>query len=531
MNHASSVPVDSDAHRYLKHHAVLEGARARAYVYLNQIWLQLNRLLTRELGGELRRDNWIEVISIDEDQMCGLRWRSTSLEGGVILEIADVRRWTHVSGDHIVFTVSSAHSQTRKLLTERCRDQWVESAFKAIYPSVSLLKYGPESSRVISIATPLKLSEPRSEAQSVIEGIVSLWELIEGGGAASDSQWPRGSEPGYENRPRYASAAPPISPSPTEASFTDNTLADPRRREVHSMPPFPPTITPMAAPPPSDLDLESASITPHSEDLSDTQREVAGLSGMSKEEMIQAIQAQVRQRPGRLIRGGDRKSTPVLSEPPRFVPRSLAHHEEREANAVHRNEHNGDDAEGSGRIHDPHSAEGVEPVNLISEVETTPPHSPQLSAVEEINEPSYIKPVHLDERSVDPHAVIIKGSEGTPEAQALFNSPESAGGAVDLGAGGVAPLPSGEELTHFEEENETAGPIEASELDAKMLSGALSRIGLTPWRVNAYDEGRGQILWLSNGAHIDYNPAGDAILGGENQDETRARLSQMGILI
>ena len=71
----------------------------------------------------------------------------------------------------------------------------------------------------------------------------------------------------------------------------------------------------------------------------------------------------------------------------------------------------------------------------------------------------------------------------------------------------------------------------SNEVNIDDLTLLLERIGLPPWRINTYDEGKGQILWLKNGSHLDYNPAGEVILGGENQDETRARLSQVGFTL
>ena len=72
-------------------------------------------------------------------------------------------------------------------------------------------------------------------------------------------------------------------------------------------------------------------------------------------------------------------------------------------------------------------------------------------------------------------------------------------------------------------------PLKEGGIDVEALVEALTRCGLPPWRMNAYDSGRGQILWLKNGSHIDLNPALEVVLGGENQDETRARLSLLGI--
>lgn len=540
MNHASAATVDDDARRYLKHHATLEASRERAYLYLNQVWLQLHRLLNRELVGDLRAENWIEVISTSEDQISGLRWRSTSLEGGVVLEIADVRRWTHVSGDQVVFTISSSSPKTRHLLTERCRDEWIERLFHKVYQRCATLKFGPESSRVISVAVPLSLVDPRSEAQRVIEGIVALWELIEGGSPQDNIERieappslplqsePSSEVPSYERSPRYVSAAPlPARPQGGSSGSYSS--------EIHNAPtspPFPPTMEPLGIEP-----VDQSNETGEKEERSP-------LEGMSKEEMIQAIQAQVRQRPGRLIRGGEKKSAPVLAEPPRFVPRTLERHEERAANQVHRapEQSQGIEAYESGKIYDADVAQHAERLDLgaasvgldhdhdRSFAQMTSKSSQTVDARQsrDIDQPSYIKSLELSGAQFDERAVIIKGEATQPlgpqvDSQFSVVTPkDSYYEEADLDEE-IAPIAAGE--------LENEGPIEASELDAKMLSSVLGRIGLSPWRVNSYDEGRGQILWLNNGAHIDYNPSGDVILGGENQEETRARLSQMGVLI
>lgn len=84
----------------------------------------------------------------------------------------------------------------------------------------------------------------------------------------------------------------------------------------------------------------------------------------------------------------------------------------------------------------------------------------------------------------------------------------------------------------FESVSQSSPPQSSSGgLTVEGLTELLTRIGLAPWRVNAYDGGRGQILWLQNGSHFDLNPSGELILGGENQEETRARLSQLGVSI
>ena len=90
-----------------------------------------------------------------------------------------------------------------------------------------------------------------------------------------------------------------------------------------------------------------------------------------------------------------------------------------------------------------------------------------------------------------------------------------------------------DETSHHEERSTTGSELAHSEepqrLTIESLTELLERISLTPWRINTYDDGQGQILWLQNGSHLDYNPSGDLILGGENQDETRVRLSHVGI--
>lgn len=224
-------------------------------------------------------------------------------------------------------------------------------------------------------------------------------------------------------------------------------------------------------------------------------------AGMSKEEMIQAIQAQVRQRPGRLIRGGEKRSAPVLSEPPRFVPRSLKAEEvTRVAPSSNQSLENDE-----GRVHQPDQQ--VKTIDL-GHHEITVAQSNQ-SESDEVGAPSYITALPVSEEQLDPSTVIIKGSnqETSSQSESVFDEGEEA----DTGS--------------------LAQVVDAKALDPKSLSVMLERVGMPAWRVNSYDEGRGQILWLNNGAHIDYNPSGEVILGGENQDETRARLSQLGVLI
>ena len=185
MNHASSSPIDAEAYRYLKHHALLESARKRAYEHLDQIWLQLNRLITRELGADLLKSNWLEVISPQPEMITGLRWSTSSLQGGVTLEIADVRRWTNISGERVVFTISSQRTATRQHLKRVLTPQRLTLAFKlGDQMSKSILSYSPESTRVISVALPLMLGDPRHEAASILESIAVIWELMEGDPAA-----------------------------------------------------------------------------------------------------------------------------------------------------------------------------------------------------------------------------------------------------------------------------------------------------------------------------------------------------------
>jgi hypothetical protein len=532
VNHASSSPVDTEAKRYLRHHAVLESARGQAHTYLNQIWLQLNRVITRELGGELRHDNWIEIIPFEEDQIVGLRWRSQSLQGGVILEVADVRRWTQVSGDHIVYTVSSQNKQTRAMLAERCSDMQIDQAFQQMNCPISLLKYGAESSRVISIASPLRFTDPRQEAQMVIEGIVSLWEIIEGETQSNhESALNSTHEPDYEKTPRYASAAPPIS-APSERTTPtkpqpEQTMRSIPRATASSRPipaPFPPTLAPVAAPAVDDREVYDTNSN-DTQELVDDQMAMdeveQAFAGMTKEEMIQAIQAQVRQRPGRLIRGGERKAAPVLSEPPRFIPRSLGTGEGEIVSQTNRRS----DADQEGRVLNPdQTVESVDladvitnpsPVPSVSTPQVNPALEQALLSKKGIEQPSYIMKLDVEDDEVHHSSVIIKAPAEQEESDGF-----------DLSVNDGTPLEGEGQIG-----SEGLSTIEAKELDVRSLKGILERLGMPAWRVNSYDEGRGQILWLNNGAHIDYNPAGDVILGGENQDETRARLSQMGIIL
>jgi len=95
-------------------------------------------------------------------------------------------------------------------------------------------------------------------------------------------------------------------------------------------------------------------------------------------------------------------------------------------------------------------------------------------------------------------------------------------------------IQQGAQVQLFSQDDDVAPPSyikdmqrESHELD--IFTQALARCGLPPWRINSYADGRGKIIWLSNGAHIDIDPEGVVTLGGESQDDTRARLARVGI--
>ena len=180
MNNTPPAVLDQETRGYLKHYESLESARERAHNHLNQTWLQLNRLILSELDAELQQSNQLEVISPDPNAIIGLRWTTSNFAGGVMIEIADVRRWTQVSGDRVVFTISSPKSATREYLRQVFTEVVLESAFRlGDELSQSLLRYSKESSRVISLALPLTLGTPRGEAQAILESLVLIWEIME----------------------------------------------------------------------------------------------------------------------------------------------------------------------------------------------------------------------------------------------------------------------------------------------------------------------------------------------------------------
>ena len=601
MNHASSSPIDAEAYRYLKHHALLESARKRAYEHLDQIWLQLNRLITRELGADLLKSNWLEVISPQPEMITGLRWSTSSLQGGVTLEIADVRRWTNISGERVVFTISSQRTATRQHLKRVLTPQRLTLAFKlGDQMSKSILSYSPESTRVISVALPLMLGDPRHEAASILESIAVIWELMEGDPAAesevtepllstaphesesrpvthSEAVYPQSPPPAMPDEhaaspsPKALQAAPPrdvisspprgVSPTPQTASNLPTpryaSAAPPphvhqqRSSRATSQPPaqpFPPTLPPVPAPLDDVHTLRSdtahalstntttlSTMSPHEQrtppqphqpspdslDLSHPSLEIS--SDLSKEEMIQAIQEQVRQRPGRLIRGGERNAAPVTSEPPRFIPRPLSEQEARVQPAPSQPSQQNSERPilDEGRVHPP-SVE-VETLSLVAN-ENTHPHPSETSQEirplsieslpdDEVSPPSYIK--SLSQRLVtDDHQINVDG-----------DSPQAIQG-LDIQGDDVSEQHSTSDTTQQSEVSEGEPP---QKLTLESLTELLERISLTPWRINTYEGGQGQILWLQNGSHLDYNPSGELILGGENQDETRVRLSHVGI--
>ena len=504
MKHASSVPIDVEAQRYLKHYALLESARRGAHLHLNQIWLQLNRLITRELSGVLSKDNWVELISPEADQFIGLRWTTLSLGGGVTIEVADVRRWTSVSGDRVIFTLSAQDRTLRQTLRARLDDQTLSQTLNlGNQLSDSLLRYGTESSRIISVAVGLGTQNPRDEAGSILSWIALLWDLVEELTsqvttpplARSSGDDVVEARPPSSKAPRFASAAPPID------------------QEMREQSPFPPTL------PPEDRRSVAEEVTRQLRETDFTSKQARSqseeydpLDHMTKEEMIQAVQAQVRQRPGRLIRGGDRNTAPAPDNPPRYVPRALSDREEREATLTQdRSRSDYSDNGETGQVYPPSmpveeislSADAprviaTEPMTQVIGDHDSAPHS--MTQDDEVKAPSYIKPLSQTTTSVDESAT----NDSVPEPE-LHQEAQPADGALN---------------------NDPSNEVNIDDLTL-----LLERIGLPPWRINTYDEGKGQILWLKNGSHLDYNPAGEVILGGENQDETRARLSQVGFTL
>jgi len=97
------------------------------------------------------------------------------------------------------------------------------------------------------------------------------------------------------------------------------------------------------------------------------------------------------------------------------------------------------------------------------------------------------------------------------------------------------PVVQGAQVQLFAQDPENVAPpsyiksIQQESQELEIFTQALTRCGLPPWRINSYAEGQGKIIWLSNGAHIDIAPDGEVTLGGESQDDTRARLARVGI--
>ena len=181
MSYEHHITLNDEARRYLKHHAVLETARARAHSFLSQTWLQLARLLSQELRESGVEGAWLEVRRVGEE-VVGVRWRATLSGHLCTLELGDARRWPHLSGERVgcAFMGHSpeALDRLRAGLTERAL---LAALPPEVLPRGELLMYGEESERVMFAPLPLQGESPKRDARALLALAATLWGVAEGG--------------------------------------------------------------------------------------------------------------------------------------------------------------------------------------------------------------------------------------------------------------------------------------------------------------------------------------------------------------
>jgi hypothetical protein len=583
VSYANSASIDTEARRYLKHHHLLHAAKDRAYDYLNQTWLHVTRSLNRELRSqkEIMSSTWIELISHHPQHYSGLHWHSLSDLGVYTLTMADVRYYPEVRGEHVIFTISADTPAAR----ERLYNRLVEDRILALYPesldlASNLMVYTMDSTDLISLCFPLRLDHVKAEAKTLIAWAAPLWGLIESDTEASTMARPtRSAKQSMHTQPSPLDHQPQLShlKSSTVASSTAISSSNPAQT-VSNHKPQRTSRYPSAAPP---LD-HTPTPDPYSQSNYLDSIQPQALDAVTPEEanhdyLHKRIQSPSRS--ARLIRGGEPNRPVDQNSTSRFVPRSLPRDPHNSINKIVKKDSLTDVEEST-----------VTPKSNTTEVDSHTEKKPEESTIEQDHKVTSSGDPHqnLADEQFDlliNDAIQPAGDPNSPSTQVHANS------SVIASTSDNQHVPINDRLAQIEKEFETQrstppsstqqvpslpqtainnqtnevmgdevrkptyikniqdalqdNPVaniadtqdhhestEAStDFDIEALIAALAQCGLSPWRINTYAQNQGKILWLQNGAHIDLNPQGEVILGGENQDETRYMLTQLGIPI
>ena len=183
--------MDEEAQRYLRYHSTLIEAQKRAYSYLNQMWFNCTRSLTKELRhlGHKESHSWVESLSTSTQSFSGLRWHASLMGTRCQVELADVRHNSHLSGSYIGCSITLDSRSARKELHEYL----TESKLQSLLPEpLSLhnhfVRYDLEQSKVFFLAYPLLLTEPRSDSKSLLYFLARLWKLLDQNQISSSSR-------------------------------------------------------------------------------------------------------------------------------------------------------------------------------------------------------------------------------------------------------------------------------------------------------------------------------------------------------
>lgn len=588
VSYANSASIDTEARRYLKHHHLLHAAKDRAYDYLNQTWLHVTRSLNRELRSqkEIMSSTWIELISHHPQHYSGLHWHSLSDLGVYTLTMADVRHYPEVRGEHVIFTISADTPAAR----ERLYSRLVEDRILALYPedldlASNLMVYTMDSTDLMSLCFPLRLDHVKSEAKTLIAWAAPLWGLIESDTEVSTMARPtRSAKQSMHTQPPTLDHQPQLShlKSSTVASSTaisssnpTQTASDHKPQRTSRYPSAAPPLDHTPTPDPYNQSTYLDSIQPQALDTVIPEEN-------NHEYLHKRIQSPSRS--ARLIRGGEPNRPVDQNSTSRFVPRSLPRDPHNSINKIlkkdsltnveepavtadsntmethNHTEENSEEAVikqdskafSSG---DSHQSAADEQFDLLINDAIQPTVDSNSSAVEVHAHSSELGPASSESASDQQHspindrlAQIEKEFEtqrsippsstqqipSLPQITTKNQTKEAVGDEVHKPTyiKNIQDALQDNPVVHSTETQEHHETTKAStDFDIEALIAALAQCGLSPWRINTYAQNQGKILWLQNGAHIDLNPQGEVILGGENQDETRYMLTQLGIPI
>ena len=528
--------MDEEAQRYLRYHSTLLEAQKRAYSYLNQMWFNCTRSLTKELRhlGHKESHSWVESLSTSTQSFSGLRWHASLMGTRCQVELADVRHSPHLSGSYIGCTVSLDSRSARKELHEYL----IESKLQSLLPETLSLhnhfvRYDVEQSKVFFLAYPLLLTEPRSDSKSLLYFLARLWKLLDQNQIPSSSQSTKlpsqsssysvrdqssessDSSQTYRSTSRYPSAAPPLPPesqrfsiSPTSSSSTHQTThqvsTPPHQIPPPQLPPEPTRILNHQGRPYTQDHLPKKLVLPTHQDPPPSTPSPSKSVNSIPDEPADFLYDHI----------PEKRSEPDSSLPSDLASNQSSQTQESQPNHVAINLNA--EEKSTQDIQEIQDIQGIQETQTKSiDLDTVPSPSqsqPQSTA-------SLVSPSPLSSTP----STLSTANDSPPKQTSTYTSSDPVASSTNNDVKPPSYIKSIQES--LQNDQESTPP----QINLDHLVSLLEQRGLKPWKVTASRNGQGTILWLQNGSYIDLTPEGEVILGGENQEQTRETLAPVGI--